>query len=164
MKKIILVLLVTIITLAGCELNNNPNSKVEELLGKYQMLDDSINVTSYPISNSTDLDNDTEEEYRKIIERQYKNLSYEIKDEETDGDNATVTVEIEVINYKKVLEKYPRNDYSKEKYNDKVIKDLQDIKERTVYTIEFSLTKDKKGEWSVDPLTNDIENKLLGIY
>ena len=128
------------------------------------MLDDSINVTSYPISNSTDLDNDTEEEYRKIIERQYKNLSYEIKDEETDGDNATVTVEIEVINYKKVLEKYPRNDYSKEKYNDKVIKDLQDIKERTVYTIEFSLTKDKKGEWSVDPLTNDIENKLLGIY
>ena len=79
MKKIILVLLVTIITLTGCELNNNPNSKVEELLGKYQMLDDSINVTSYPISNSTNLDNDTEEEYRKIIEKQYKNLSYEIK-------------------------------------------------------------------------------------
>ena len=49
-------------------------------------------------------------------------------------------------------------------YNDKVIKDLQEVKEKTVYTIEFSLTKDKKGEWSVDLLTNDIENKLLGIY
>ena len=66
--------------------------------------------------------------------------------------------------YKKVLEKYTRNDYSEKEYNDKVIKDLQEVKEKTVYTIEFSLTKDKKGEWSVDPLTNDIENKLLGIY
>ena len=96
MKKIILILLITIVTLTGCELNNNPNSKVEELLGKYQMLDDSINVTSYPISKSTTLDNDTEEKYRKIIEKQYKNLSYELKDEETDGDTATVTAEIEV--------------------------------------------------------------------
>ena len=32
MKKIILILLITIVTLTGCELNNNPNSKVEDEL------------------------------------------------------------------------------------------------------------------------------------
>lgn len=153
-----------IILLVGCSLSNNPNSKVEELLGKYQTLDSSINITPNLLSNSSNLDNDIEEEYKKAVETQYKNLSYELKDEKIDGDSATITTEIEVLDYKQILEKYQKDNYDEKEYHNNVIREFKNVKEKTTYTIDFSLTKDKNGKWSVDPLTTDMENKLLGIY
>ena len=38
-------------------------------------------------------------EYKSLIEKQYQNLSYKIKNEEIVGNNATVEVEIEVLDY-----------------------------------------------------------------
>ena len=164
MKKIIFISVIILITLTACDLNNNPNSKVEELLGKYQMFDKTINITTSRISGSTNLDNDTEEKYKDIIKKQYKNLSYELKEEKIDGDTATVTAEIEVLDYKSVLDKYQKENYNETDYHDKVTKGLKEVKEKTVYTVEFTLAKDKNGNWSVDPLTDEIESKLLGIY
>ena len=79
MKKIMLVLITCVVIITGCSLNNTPNSKVEELLGKYQGLDNSISISSYPITKREDLDDDIENKYRELIKKQYRNLSYEIK-------------------------------------------------------------------------------------
>ena len=62
MKKIMLVLITCVVIITGCSLNNTPNSKVEELLGKYQGLDNSISISSYPITKREDLDDDIEKE------------------------------------------------------------------------------------------------------
>lgn len=48
------------------------------------------------------MNEDQKNTYSDIMKRQYEDLTYEIKDEVIDGDNATVTVEIEVYDYYKV--------------------------------------------------------------
>lgn len=165
MKKIMLVLIICVVIITGCSLNNTPNSKVEELLGKYQGLDNSISISSYPITKREDLDDDIENKYRELIKKQYRSLSYEIKDDKIDGDNAVITTEISVLDYKTVIEKYrSKNSDAVKAYDNDLIDDLSKVNKRIVYTIDFNVSKNNKGEWKVSTLTTDMENKLLGIY
>ena len=89
MKKVFS--LFVLLFLFGCSLNNSPTSKVEELLNKYQMLDADIKSEIDSITDKENLTETQKDRYKKIIESQYKNLSYEIKDEKIDGDIATIT-------------------------------------------------------------------------
>ena len=52
--------------ITGCGLNNTPNSKVEELLAKYQSLDESIVITPNSLVNGNNLNDDMQNEYEKI--------------------------------------------------------------------------------------------------
>ena len=154
LKKI---LLVCLLLLMGCSLSNSPTSKVEELLGKYQGLDKNINYDYTALSLDADLSDDLVNRYVDLIKKQYRNLSYEVKDEVIDGDMATVTVEIEVIDYKKVLVDESISQLTR-------IKNLEEVDDKVTYTIDFFVHKDKKGNWRVDDITLEQENKLLGIY
>ena len=102
--------------LVGCTMGNSPTSRVEDLFTKYQKLDEDISMGIDNVVNQQDLTKDHKERYRKLLERQYKNLSYEIKDELIDGDNATVLVEIEVVDYKKAISDltFDSDNYTKE--------------------------------------------------
>ncbi len=162
MKKFILIIISIIVIITGCSLSNNPNSKTEELLGKYQGLDDSIIISPSVLANDNNLNNDLEKKYSNIIKKQYQNMSYEIKDTKIDGNKAVVTTEIEVMNYKKVINNMTGS--ISEKYHNKLINNLKNTHEKVTYTIDFNLTKDNNEKWTIDPLTNEIENKLLGIY
>ena len=162
MRKLLFVIISIIIITTGCGLSNNPNSKIEELLGRYQRLDDSIIISSNVLANDNNLDQDFEKKYSDIIRKQYQNMVYEIKDTKEDGDKAVVTVEIEVMDYKKIINNMT-GDVSSE-YHDRLIKKLRDANDKVTYTIDFNLTKDNKGNWVVDTLTNEMENKILGIY
>lgn len=155
--------------LVGCDLGNTPASKVEDLLMKYQKLDDDIVSDIDNVLEEENLTNEQKERYKRLLESQYKNLSYKIKDEEIDGDNAVVTVELEVIDYKKAKEKTEEefrniDDYTIEEYNDKKLDNLEDIGEKVVYTIELMLNKDKDGNWKLNALSNIDKKKLLGMY
>ena len=150
LKKI---LLGCLFFLVGCSLSNNPTSKVEEMLGKYQGLDKSIEYDYTMLSDEVDLDSDIIRRYEEVIKKQYRNLSYEVNDEVIDGDMATVTVEVEVLDYKKVLDK--SND---------IISDLDDVDDKVTYTIDFFVHKDDKGKWKLDDITMEQKEKLLGIY
>ena len=161
MKKI-MVFLVFLFVMVGCSLNNNPNSKVEELLGKYQSLDSSIIISASMLSNDNNLNNKWENKYIDVIKKQYSNMGYEIKDTKEDGDKAVVTAEIEVVNYKKVINSMTGD--VNDEYHRRLINKLKSANDKVTYTIEFNLTKDNKGNWEVDSLNNDMENKLLGIY
>ena len=163
-KKIIIIASIFICILTGCQLSNNPTSKVEELLSKYQMLDKDISILYLNLSNDNSIDTSLQERYEKLIKNQYKNLSYEIKEEKIDGENATVTVQIEVLDYKSVFEKYEKTDYSTQEYHKKILDELEKVKGKITYTIDFAVTKDDKGNWNNEPVGEEEREKLLGMY
>lgn len=166
MKRKIGLFLVLILLLSGCAMSNSPTSKVEDLFMKYQKVDEDI---ALGIDNVIDYQNLTEshkERYRKLLEDQYKNLSYEIKDELVDGDMATVLVEIEVIDYKRAISDltFDSSIYTKESYDEEKLNRLENAKDKVKYTLEIKLTKDDDGNWKVDALTNEQIKKIQGMY
>ena len=147
----------------GCDIANTPTSKVEELLGDYQRLDNNIEINYYDLSVNEDISENLQNEYNNLIKDQYQNLSYEIKEEMIDGNVATVTTSIEVTNYKDIINKYNKNSYQSEDYHKLIINDLKKTSEKTTYTIDFTLTKDDNDNWNLDELSNEEKEKLLGI-
>ena len=107
MKKIIVALFLGAFLLVGCDNTmNTPTSKVEEFLGKYQKLDKKV-LTELDdvLKNEESMSEDQRKEYKILLEKQYQNLSYKIKNEEIEGDSATVDVEIEVLDYQSSIKK-----------------------------------------------------------
>jgi len=170
MKKIVLLgttLFIILAFLVGCSLSNTPTSKVEELFNKYQMLDDDITGEIDDLLATETLTNDQKERYRKLIEDQYKNLSYEIKDETIDGDSAVVTAQIEVLDYRKTISELntSENDtYDVFEYNNSKLDKLENTKDKVAYTIEFDVVKDDDGNWKLVSLSNDEIKKMQGMY
>ena len=127
MKKILIYLSLFILLITGCTNNmNTPTKKVEEFLGKYQSMDSEV-LTQLDdiVSTDTTMTDDEKKDYRSLMEKQYQNLSYKIKDEEIDGDNATVLVEIEVFDYATSINK-------SRKYYDEHPDEFKDDSEATI--------------------------------
>lgn len=170
MKKILLLaitLFTTLTILIGCSLSNTPTSKVEELFSKYQMLDDDITIEINNLLDTEMLNNEQKERYRKLIENQYKNLSYEIKDERIDGDNAIVTAQIEVLDYRKTISELNTNqntNFDILEYNNQKLDKLETTKEKVAYTLEINVIKDNDGNWKLSNLTSDDIKKIQGMY
>ena len=152
--------------LVGCTMGNSPTSRVEDLFTKYQKLDEDISMGIDNVVNQQDLTKDHKERYRKLLERQYKNLSYEIKDELIDGDNATVLVEIEVVDYKKAISDltFDNDNYTKESYDEEKLGRLEKTQDKVKYTLEVKVRKDNDGNWKVEALTPEQIKKIQGMY
>lgn len=179
MKKIILSLLIAL-CLTGCSLtenmDNTPTKKVEAFLNKYQMLDeDVLTDLDGTISTVEDFSDEQRERYKDIVRSNYQKLTYTIKDEIIDGDVAKVEVEIEVVDYTKIVSDanaYLRDNpnkflvddqFNQELFNDYKLKKLKEADEKIQYTLIFNLTKVNE-EWKINPLTDEIKNKINGIY
>lgn len=147
----------------GCDIANTPTSKVEDYLSRYQRLDDDVSLSYVQLSFDEDINDEYIKKYQKLIEKQYKSLSYEIKDEEIDGENANVNVQIKVFDYSEVLNKYYEEDYSNDEYHKTIINELEKQKDKVIYTVMFELKLDNKDNWQVQELSLDDQRKLLGI-
>lgn len=174
MKKIII--LIISLFIAGCvDLTNTPIRKVEELFHKYQTLDSSlINNLDYYVemNNYTKKQKD---EYRSIMKRQYRDLTYVIKEEETEGDNSTVKVEIEVYDYNKAIEEsnnffIHNQEYflvdglvDNTKFLDYKLALMSETNERVKYSLEFHLKKED-GIWILKDINEDDRLKIHGVY
>ena len=177
MKKILWVLLI-IICLTGCNnLMNTPTKKVEYLLSKYQSNDNEV-IKQLDETLLTDaiLTKKQKDKYKSIMQKQYKDLKYNVKNEAIDGKTAVVEVEIEVYNYAKAItnsenELLNNSDNFKDstgevdttKYNDYKLSNLEKVTERVKYTINFTLSKVDE-EWIVDDLTETERMKIHGLY
>ena len=130
MKKIFVCLLLIAMFITGCgSAMNTPTKKVEELLGRYQSMDSEVlSQLEDVVESDTTMNEDQKKEYRSLMEKQYQNLSYKIKDEEIDGDNATVLVEIEVYDYITSINK--SKEYYKE-HMDEFKKETEETKNDT---------------------------------
>lgn len=107
MKNIskILLAFISLFLMVGCgNMMNTPTKKVEEFLSKYQTLDkDVLDQLDDVIDDNESFTDEQRDKYHELMKNQYKNLSYKIKDETEDGDNATVIAEIEVLDYGKAI-------------------------------------------------------------
>ena len=162
----------------GCEnVSNTPTKKVEELMSKYQSADsDVLDDLNDVIDGEMGLTTEQQNRYRELLKKQYKSLTYEIKEERVDGNNATVETEIEVIDLskaKKEATEYLSNNKSEfndengnhsiTKYTDYMLDKLEDTKDKIKYTLELTLTKEDD-EWKLDNLTETERQKIHGIY
>lgn len=175
-KKIILFsLFILSFLLVGCSFNNTPKAKVEEVLMKYQNNSDVVKNELNDYLGTLDISENNYEEYKKIYNRQYTNLTYDIKDELIDGDKASVKVQIEVYDYYKTEQDAIR--YTTDNASDFTTDNVMDIgkvmtykldklfktNERVTYTIMFNLNK-VDDVWTIDKLSNEDLEKIHGIY
>lgn len=166
MKKRLLFLVVPVFFLVACSMSNTPTSKAEELFSKYQTLDNEIDSEITMILNEQNLTESQKERYRKILEKQYKNLTYQIKDEKIDGDTALVTAEIEVLDLKHAIDNllFDSSIYTKQTYDEEKLSRLESVKNKVKYTLELTVEKDDNGNWHLNNLTNDKIKKIQGMY
>ncbi len=180
-KKLYIVTVLFSFLLVGCNvgktLTNTPTKQVEIFLTKYQTLDkDVLDDLDRVIANEENFTGQHREKYRDMMKASYQKLAYQIKDEKVDGDNATVTAEIEVIDYGKLLssanvyleehrEEFQdeNGEYNVKKFIDYRLDKMKDNKEKVKYTIDFHLTK-KNDEWKLDDLSKTDEQKIQGVY
>lgn len=176
MKKI-LVLLISVFLITGCnDMMNTPTRRVEEYLGKYQILDSSVLTELDNVVDNSDYSDDYKEEYKELMIKQYQNLSYKIKNEQTDGDAANVIVELEVFDYNNALteaedyiDEHPSefesddNETSEEKIDHYKINTMKEVTDKASYTINFSLVKDNK-KWVLEKITDSDLEKIHGLY
>ena len=176
MKKILL-LLVSLILVTGCnDMMNTPTRRVEEYLGKYQILDSTVLTELDNVVDNSDYSDEYKEEYKELMIKQYQNLSYKIKNEQTNGDTATVIVELEVFDYNNALteaddyiEEHPDEflDDDKETSEEKIdhyrINAMKEVTDKASYTINFDLVKDNK-KWVLEKIDNEDLEKIHGLY
>ena len=179
MKKILfgVISIITLILLTGCGMDNTPTMKVENFLDNYKNLDEVvINQMGDIVNIDTMMDEVQKSEYKEVLKRQYKDLSYTIKNDTVDGDRAVVTTEIEVYDFYKVnnlSEIYYTNNPDKfidetgnlvnSKYIDYRLSELKSSNERIKYTIDFTLRKIDKN-WIIDDIDEVTRQKIHGLF
>ncbi len=182
MKRLGLFISIVIVTLlvVSCsmkEMSNTPKKQVEIFFNKYQTLDQNVlDDLNRVVAGETQFNTEQREKYKDLMKKHYQNLTYEIKDEEVNGDTAIVTVEIEVNDYANVLrgsevylEEHPEEfqnelgEYDITKYSDYRLEKLKEADEKVKYTLEMNLTK-IDNEWSVNQISTIDEEKIHGIY
>lgn len=169
-------------TLTGCSCTANlttdtPTKKVENFLNSYQTLDsDVVTQLDKVVASETTFTESQKADYKEIMKKHYQDLTYEIKDEVIDGDNATVTAEIDVKDYSVVMaetdaylvdhkEEFNNAEgvYDVTLFNDYRIKKLKEAKDKVKYTLNLTLTK-INDEWKLDSLSDIDESKIHGTY
>ena len=180
-SKILIIIgaILVLVNITGCETNlmNTPTKRVETMLNNYITLNSEVlKDLDETIINDTTMTDSQKEEYRNIIKKLYQNMSYEIKNETIDGDTAVVSVEIEVYNYKKIIDEanmYLQNNNQEflnnennvdvEKFNDYKLKELKKANDKITYTLDLTLKKVEE-KWVLDDLTDTEISKLHGMY
>lgn len=179
MKRKIIIVISLLILLVGCTLINpttSPKRAVEDLLGKYQSLDNKVIEQLDDVIAGETLTATQKDDYKALIRKQYQNLTYTIKDELIDGDTAVVTTEIEVFDFAKANKEtdlyvstnkdefLDDNDVMSDVlYQDYKIKKLKDVTDRIKYTLDLELTK-TDNKWKVNDLNNVERQKIHGLY
>lgn len=177
MKKLLYVVALLFLVV-GCDgVMNSPTKRVEEFLNDYQTMDSEVlTQLDEVINNEAMLNDEQKKDYKALMEKQYQNLAYTIKDETVDGNNATVEVEIEVYDYTSAMNK--ADDYlisnqadflddmgnvDNVKFMSYKIAQMKNVKEKTKYTLNLTLTKEDK-EWVLNDITEVERQKIHGIY
>lgn len=176
MKKVYYILIgaIFIFLLSGCG-TNTPKAKTEEYLSRYTSLNTAVKDELDTTVSSSGLSTANQESYRKVLERQYKNIKYEVKDESVDADEAIVKVKITVYDLYKAEknsleylntnhdEFYENNILNQTKYDTYRLNSMLNITDTIDYDINFYLTK-KNGTWTVDNPDAVTLEKIHGLY
>ena len=101
------------------------------------------------------------------MKKQYQNLSYKIKSEETVRNQAILEVEIEVLNYHDAIERtkkyFSENLIEESDYLDYQLEEMQKVEDFVKYTFTIYLNK-VNGIWVMENLTESDRQKIHGLY
>lgn len=184
MKKYIMLsgLLFTMVILmvVGCDFdtNNTPTKQVELFLADYQTLNkDVMDDLHQVIIEDATFNEKQQDRYKELMKKHYQNLTYDIMEEKIDGDEATVVTQIEVTDYTKANSKASvyRENHKEEFYNengkydatlfyDYILDQFEKVKDKVTYTINFKVKQNSSGKWKLEPLTEEQEKKIHGVY
>lgn len=175
MKKY-LVTLLTLILLCGCTMTGTPTLKVSEYLGKFNSLDEAViqDMESAIIEENLSADNTTI--YRDVLKRQYKDMKYDIVDEQINGDTAVVTAKITVYDYydSKVKSETYMNEhqdefldqdsvFNEESYMKYRLDQMMNMNDTITHEVSFNLTK-QDDEWVIADIDRVTLEKIHGLY
>lgn len=174
MKKI-LSLLLLLLLLTGCG-KTSARMSVEDYLRKYKTLNSEVLLDLESVIEKENLNNEQQDKYRNILKKQYKDLTYEIVEEEYDDEASYVTVKVSVYDLYKAqsdasiyLEnnKSEFNDdngvYDVNKYIDYKLDKMQNTNDKIEYTIVFTVIKEDNKYVVMQPTETDLQ-KIHGIY
>ena len=178
MKKI-LVIICALLLFTGCSCSmddTSPEMAIDTFFEKYRTKDENIITQLTDTIENEDLMDEEKENYKSLMEKQYDQFAYVIKDIEVNENKATATVELTVLDYKsgilKAEEELKNNpekfngengEFSEEKYMDYKIEEMTNVTATETHTIELTLTKEA-GMWKVDQLSDEDISKLHGLY
>lgn len=176
MKNIFKMALI-VLMLSACSISNTPKSKVEIYLNQFNSLTENVKKDLETSVASENLSNDNKDIYRKVLERQYENIKYTIKDEQINGDNATVTVQVTVYDlyksnnnaekyYDEHTEEFMTNNGTTidiEKYTKYRLEQMLKMNDTIDYEIKFNLNKED-GEWIIQNPDRTTLEKIHGLY
>ncbi len=174
MKKLFSLILIGLL-LCGCG-KNTAKDAVLNYLKKYKTLNSEVLLDLERVIEKENLDDDKKAKYRDILKKQYKDLNFEVVEEEYDNDLTYVTVKIEVYDLKKAQDDayiYMENhseefkdkdgNIDEEKYLDFKLDKMKDTTLRREYEIVFTVTKEDK-EYIVEQPTETDLLKIHGVY
>lgn len=174
--KRFLIILSCLFLMVGCSWNNTPSKKTEELLKKYQTLDEGVISDLELTTEGSSLSNEKDKEnYMKAMKMQYSDMKFKIVNEVVEGDEATVTVNISVYDFYKVqkdADKYREDNedefltdgiYDEIKFMGYKLKNMLDADERVDYTIEVKLEKEDD-KWVPLAFDKTTLEKIHGTY
>lgn len=179
MKKVYKLLLVVgiCLVLAGCGcMKKTAKGAVQDYLNQYKNLSSNVISSMDDVVNDENLTDSQKEKYRDILKRQYQDLKYEITSEKYDGDNATVEVKITVYDLYKVQkdannyltnsgDEFKENGvYSNDLFMNYKLDKMKKVTDTVEYNITFNVTKDDKGNYKVNDLSNSDLEKIHGVY
>lgn len=179
MKKVYKVLLVVgiCLVLAGCGcMKKTAKGAVQDYLNQYKNLSSNVISSMDDVVNDENLTDSQKEKYRDILKRQYQDLKYEITSEKYDGDNATVEAKITVYDLYKVQkdannyltnsgDEFKENGiYSNDLFMNYKLDKMKKVTDTVEYNIIFNVTKDDKGNYKVNDLSNSDLEKIHGVY
>lgn len=175
MKKF-LIIIISLFCLIGCQSNNKYAAvTLETYLNKYKNLDkDVLESIDSDVANQ-DLTDSQKDKYKDILKRQYQDMEYNILQENYNGNEALIKVELNVYNLGEVnrnVDLYMKENISyflDEKWNfdnNKFIDyklDAMLVQHNKVkYEIEFILHFDN-GLWIVMQPSDDVLKKIHGL-
>ncbi len=178
MKKLVIAIMMVFLVVGCGNMMDTPTKKVEQFLSKYQTMDKKVlDQLDEVIDSAGTMVKEHKDKYRSLMKKQYQNLAYKIKEETVDGNNATVEVEVEVYDYatsitesethlttnKKDFIDEKTKEVDDEKFMGYKLDQLEKIKNKVKYTINFTLTK-KDNNWELDDITEIDRQKLHGLY
>ena len=179
MKKVLIICLsiFSLTLLTGCSMDNTPTKKTEAFLNNYRNLDTVVIDQMNDVVNQDAMMTESQRmTYKDLIKKQYQDLTYTIKDETIDGNDATVSVEIEVYDFYKINKNseiyytsYPdefkdtNGNLVNERYIDYRVNALKTSKERIKYTIDFKLKK-VDNVWIMQDTDEITRQKIHGLF
>ena len=173
--KRLLVVFIILLTLTGCG-GNTAKGAVDSYLKKYRNLNSEVLIDLEKLVEDENLSSEQEDKYRDILKKQYKDLTYEVIEEEYDNDISYVTVKISVYDLYKAqndasiyLRNNPEefynenNEYDVNLYLDYKLDEMKNMNDKVEYKVTFTVIKEDD-KYIVEQPTEEVLQKIHGIY